>query len=67
MDFNKNIENLSKQLENFTKEFNKAYAGLDKETYEKVKEQHIDANTMIREFRKGNNSALEELLDKYKK
>ena len=63
----KNIENLSKQLENFKEIFNKAYSNLDAETYEKVKEQHIDANTMIREFRKGNSKVLNDLLDKYKK
>lgn len=63
----KNIESLSKQLDNFKDAFNKAYSNLDAETYEKVKQQHIDANAMIREFRKGNANSLNDLIEKYKK
>lgn len=68
MDLNeqyKNIENLSKQLDELSKLQNKAYASLDKNSYEKVKQHQIDANEMMREFRKGNYNALDNLVKKY--
>ena len=68
MDLNeqyKNIENLNKQLEELNKLQNKAYASLDRERYEKVKQHQIDANQMMREFRKGNYNALDNLVKKY--
>ncbi len=68
MDLNeqyKNIENLSKQLDELSKLQNKAYASLDKKSYEKVKQHQIDANEMMREFRKGNYNALDNLVKKY--
>ena len=63
----KNISNLSKQLENLKKLQNKAYSNLDAKTYEKVKQHQIDANEMLREFKKGNYNAVDELIKKYTK
>jgi len=68
MDFNKqfkNIENLSKQLDNIVEIQNQAYANLDEKTYEKVKQYQIDANKMLKEFRRGNFNAIEDLVQKY--
>ena len=68
MDFSghfKNIENLSKQLDNLVKLQNDAYAKLDQETYEKVKQYQIDTNQMLREFKKGNFHVIDEMLKKY--
>jgi hypothetical protein len=70
MDFKKefdNLENLNKQMEGFNKMINQAYSKLDPESYEKVKQHHIDTNAMIREFRKGNTNAVDNLINKYLK
>jgi len=68
MDFTKNfknIENLSKELDKMVELQNQSYAKLDKKTYEKVKQYQIDSNKMIKEFRKGNFNAIEDLVQKY--
>ena len=70
MDFEKqfeNIKNLSKQFDELNQMSNKAYSNLPPETYEKVKQHQIDANTMIREMKKGNFNAIEDLIKKYNK
>lgn len=70
MDFEKQFENitkLGKQLEQVHKMNNEAYAKLDAKSYEKVKQHQIDANTMMREFKKGNYNAIDDLIKKYTK
>ncbi len=70
MDFKKqfeNINNLGKQVEELNRMNNKAYSSLSPEAYEKVKQHQIDANTMLREFKKGNFNAVEDLITKYTK
>jgi uncharacterized protein (UPF0297 family) len=68
MDFSKqfkSIENLSKQLDKIVEIQNQAYANLDEKTYEKVKQHQIDANKMLKEFRRGNFNVIEDLVEKY--
>ena len=60
-----NIKSLNKQLEEITMAQNQAYDNLPREIYEKVKEQHLDMNRLIREFKGGNTNALNELVNKY--
>lgn len=59
------LKNLSQQLNSVVEMQNKFYAGLDPEIYEKVKQHHNDMNKIMSEFRKGNNVALNELINKY--
>lgn len=63
----KNIENLSKQLDELQSLQNKAFAQLDEFSYEKVKEYHIDINDMMRKFKAGDQKAVDEYLKKYNK
>ena len=65
-DINKNIKNLSDQLDQLKLLQNKAFAQLDPESYDKVKEYHIDINDMMRKFKAGDQKAVEEYLKKYK-
>lgn len=60
-----NIKSLNKQLEEITMAQNQAYDNLPPEIYEKVKEQHLDMNRLMREFKGGNTNALNELVNKY--
>ena len=60
-----NIKNLTKQVEEMTRLQNEAYSNLPPDVYEKVKEQHLDMNSLIREFKNGNTQALNKLVDKY--
>tara|TARA_R110001632_G_scaffold88440_1_gene191384 strand:+ start:1175 stop:1411 length:237 start_codon:yes stop_codon:yes gene_type:complete len=63
----KNLESLSKQLEELQRLQNQAFASLDAKTYEAVKEQHIDLNDIMRKFREGDYKAIDNYLLKYNK
>lgn len=68
MDFegaNKQIKNLSQQLNSVVKMQNKFYSQLDPETYAKVKSHHSDINKIMSDFKKGNTASLNELINKY--
>ena len=63
----KDLENLQKTLDKVMANTNKAFASLDPETYEKVKEYHLDANNCLNNFKKGDYNALDKIIEKYKK
>ena len=70
MDFNninKNIKNLSEQLDELQSLQNKAFSQLNEKQYEKVKEYHVDINDMMRKFKSGDFNAIDDYLQKYKK
>lgn len=64
-EINKNLENLSKQLDALMQVQNAFYSKLPKEQFEKVKQHQEDANQMMREFKAGNFSNAEKIIDKY--
>tara|TARA_R110002050_G_scaffold165385_3_gene295823 strand:- start:1765 stop:1977 length:213 start_codon:yes stop_codon:yes gene_type:complete len=64
---NKNMDNLSKQLDELKDLQNQAFSQLDKESYDQVKEYHIDINDMMRKFKAGDYKAIDNYLKKYNK
>ena len=62
---NKNLGEITKQLDSLMKLQNEAYSKLPTEVYEKVKEHHIDANKMIEKIKKGDFNSIDELVNKY--
>lgn len=64
MDFNKelnNLSNLKDTIERLGVEQNQAFSKLSPEDYEKVKDMHLDVNTLLQKFKAGDFNALDKL------
>lgn len=61
----KNLHNLSANVEQLVKLQNEAYAKLEPEVYEKVKQHQTDINEMMREVKSGNFLGINKFTEKY--
>ena len=61
----KNLHNLSANVEQLVKLQNEAYAKLEPEVYEKVKQHQVDINEMMREVKSGNFLGINKFTEKY--
>lgn len=61
----KNLQNLSANVEQLVKLQNEAYAKLEPEVYEKVKQHQADINEMMREVKSGNFLGINKFTEKY--